>query len=87
MVLVDLGQLDEGIKLLKESYQNCDADRSKAINAAYLAIAEHRYGNDEIAKRYLEAAAKYDPKCLFLKRANAEILNQTSSALMQRATS
>jgi len=74
-VLVELGKLDEGIALLKDSFQKTDYAKGKASNAAYLAFAESRKGNRSKAEQYIEIAAKFDPECPLLQRARRDTGN------------
>ena len=76
MVLVDLGRLAEGIRLLKDSFLNGDTAKHRAVNAAYLANAKFRKGNTQSAQQYLDVATNLDSGCWLLKRAKAEILNK-----------
>jgi tetratricopeptide (TPR) repeat protein len=65
-VLVELGQVEEGILLLREAMQNDVDSQSKALNAVHIAFAERKRGNLEECKRYLESARALDPDCYLL---------------------
>lgn len=73
MVLVELGQLDEGIRLLMDALGKNEELQNKALNTAYLAIAEARMGNIIRAQQYLETTSQFDSDCLLLKRAQDEL--------------
>lgn len=65
--------MDEGITLLKQAVEENEEPRLKAIDAAYLAIAEARKGNLQCARQYLAAATQFDPTCLLLGLARSEL--------------
>lgn len=72
IVLVELSRMDEGITLLKQAVEENEEPRFKAIDAAYLAIAEARKGSLQRAKQYLAAATQFDPTCSLLRLAQNE---------------
>jgi hypothetical protein len=72
-VLVELGRPGEGLGLLREAMEKAHDKRTRAFAACYVAIGEHRRANREEAVRYLEAARKLDPDCLWLEKAGREI--------------
>ncbi len=72
-MLVELGQLQEGIALLEGSLAKSEEANSKASEACHLAIAETRRGDHPTARRYLDLARKLDPGCYMLPRAEAEL--------------
>ena len=67
-MLVAVGQVDEGISLLKESMEQIDVLNGKAQNACLLAEAEYLRGNPELGADYLTEARKLDPKCMLIPR-------------------
>jgi len=71
-VLVELGQIEQGIVLLQESMRDGESASSKAENACHIAVAEKKRGNMEECRRYLEMARSLDPDCLLLKKVSAE---------------
>jgi tetratricopeptide (TPR) repeat protein len=81
MVLVELGRIDEGIRLLKEALDRCERARDKALNAAYLAVAEARKGNRFQAQQYLETATQYHSDHPLIERAKDESFNQPSEKI------
>jgi tetratricopeptide (TPR) repeat protein len=81
MVLVELGRIDEGIRLLKEALERSEGARQKAINAAYLAVAEARKGNRIRAQQYLETATQYHFDHPLIERAKNESSNQSLNAI------
>ena len=72
MVLVELGRFDEAIPPLEEALEGNEELQNKALNAAYLAVAEVRKGNGIRAQQYLEIAEQYHSDCPLLKRAQHE---------------
>lgn len=72
-VLVELGKPAEGLGLLREAMEKAHEKHTRASAACYVAIGEHRRGNREEAVRYLEAARKLDPDCLWMEKAEREI--------------
>lgn len=53
-VLLEQGQIQPAIRLLKSAHESAEAmPRSKATNACYLALAESRRGNAEASEQYL----------------------------------
>jgi Tfp pilus assembly protein PilF len=71
-VLVELGQIQEGIILLRESMQDAESNAHKAENACLIALAEKKRGNREECQRYLDMARTFDPDFPFLKRFAAD---------------
>ncbi len=65
-VLVELGQLDEGIALLKRSMSLSPDKQAKALNACHIAIGELRRGNLEGARKYLVSAKTLDASCFLI---------------------
>lgn len=72
-ILMELGELDEGIALLKQAMEEHEKPYGKAIAAAYLAIAEARRGNIECAEQYLDTALQFDATCFLIGRARDEL--------------
>lgn len=72
-VLVAMGQMEDGIKLLKESFEKAESSRSKAENACHLAIANVRIGNRDQAEKYLKLARELDSSCPLIERAHTEV--------------
>ena len=72
-VLVEMGQLQEGVKLLKEAFEKHTVGYNKALNACYLAIAYFRMGDRQQAVNYLKLAVQLDSECSLLERAEAEL--------------
>ncbi len=76
IVLVEMGEYEEGIKLLKVAIEKHENLRSKALNACYLAIACARMGKYDQSDKYLKLARQFDLHCSLLERAEAELLNR-----------
>jgi tetratricopeptide (TPR) repeat protein len=79
-VLVAMGQFEEGIKLLKQSFEGAWSPRSKAENACHLALAHVRTGNQGDAQKYLEVARQLDSHCKLINRAEVELGGSVSLA-------
>ena len=79
-VLVAMGQLELGIKLLKESFEKAWTPRSKAENACHLAVAHARLGKHEEAGKYLKLAQQLDAQCRLIKRSEAELQKDEAAA-------
>jgi tetratricopeptide (TPR) repeat protein len=62
LVLVELGRLEEGIRLLKQSLERTRDDAGKASEAYHLGVGERRRGNHAESNRYFELARKLDPR-------------------------
>jgi tetratricopeptide (TPR) repeat protein len=75
-VLVAMGQLEAGIKLLKESFEKALTPRSKAENACHLTMAHARIGDRDQADNYLKLARQLDPQCRLIERAEVEFQNK-----------
>jgi len=68
-VLVELGQYEEGLHLLNDSVCEKGAlPRSKAVRAAYIALALQRQGKIQEANAFREQARSIDPRCPVLAR-------------------
>jgi tetratricopeptide (TPR) repeat protein len=72
-VLVEMGQLDEGIALLQEAMAKNTEAQGKAFEACYIAIGEKRRGNVAEGRRYLDMARSLDPRCPQIARAANEL--------------
>lgn len=68
-VLVELGRIEEGIVLLKQSISGHEDIHGKAENACFLAMAESKLGNFTAGQQYLDEARRYDSTCYMLERA------------------
>jgi tetratricopeptide (TPR) repeat protein len=65
-VLVEMGRLEEGIRLLKEALEKSKEGGGKASNAYHLAVAERKRGNESESHRYLQLTRKYNPHFFLL---------------------
>ena len=74
-VLVEIGQLDEGIALLKKSMALHGEKQGKALNACHIAIGELRRGDLNEAHKYLSTARTLDPKCFLLEEVEAQLMS------------
>lgn len=73
MVLTELGQLDEGMPLLQQAFQEHQDAEGKATCACFLALAEIRQGHSEEARTYVETAQQLDPDCFALEKVLKEL--------------
>ena len=72
-VLIELGQIDEGVWHVEQALRYNYPGTSKALNACYLAIAEVRRRDYSKALDYLDEAKRRDPKCRLIERAVMEL--------------
>ena len=72
-VLVEIGQIEGGIKLLTEAFNKHATPSNRASTACYLAIAYARMGDRVRAEKYLGLTKQLDPKCPLIARAQAEL--------------
>ena len=79
-VLVAMGRLEEGLKLLRESMAQASIPGDKAQNACLIAEAESRLGNYSVARNYLDEARRLEPGCLLLERAESILRREEVSA-------
>lgn len=72
-VLIELGQVGEGVSLLKKSMSLHPDKQGKALNACHIALGEFRRGETIEAHKYLVTAQTLDPGCMLLPRVKAEL--------------
>jgi len=72
-VLVEHGELNEGIALLERAFKETEDVLAKAENACFLAVAECRRGDSTRAKHYLALAEKLNPASFLLPRAQSAV--------------
>lgn len=72
-VLVEIGNLDEGIKLLERALAKNHESSAKALNACYIALALAKKGLPLEAEERLRQARKLHPKCPLIARMEREI--------------
>ena len=68
IVLVELGQYDEGVALLEDALRKHPDKWGKAINASYLGVAAERRGHASESHSFFAMARKLDPHCPLLAR-------------------
>jgi hypothetical protein len=68
-LLIELGQIDEGVPLVEQALWEHDKASDKSLNACYLAIAMIERGDSPNGRKYIELARKHDPNCPLLERA------------------
>jgi hypothetical protein len=71
-VLVEKGEIVQGLALLRSAMNAADRDQSKACCACFIAIGERRAGNEAVAQAMLAQARRLDPRCEVLARAERE---------------
>jgi hypothetical protein len=71
--LLELGQTEEALRLLRDSMEQHDDPAGKAENACFIAIGAAQLGNLVQSRSYLEEARKLAPKCFLLERAEAAL--------------
>jgi tetratricopeptide (TPR) repeat protein len=72
-VLIELGQLEEGIALLKKSMSLSADKQNKALNACHIAIGELRRGDPDAACRYLATAKALDSSCFLVPNVESQM--------------
>jgi tetratricopeptide (TPR) repeat protein len=67
-VLVENGQIEEGIKLLEAALAENELTTDRAFNACYLALASIKLHNLRASRQYLEEARQLDADCPLIQR-------------------
>jgi hypothetical protein len=75
-VLVELGQFEEGIALLKKAMSLHIDKQGKAANACHIAIGEWRRGNPGAARKYLATAITLDPKSFLVPFVESQMMTE-----------
>lgn len=75
-VLVQVGDLQDGIPMLEEVFRKTKSNFDRAFSAAFLARAHHQLGNDSLVQQWLAEFTKTDPPPALQKR--LELLFQNS---------
>ncbi len=84
--MVELGEIDDGLKLLQAAFYNCQNNSFDiAIIASLLAIAEKRRGNELESDKYLRTAEEADPACPLLRNALSEELSEVRAESLSPA--
>jgi tetratricopeptide (TPR) repeat protein len=78
-VLVELGQFEAGIDLLKRSMSLNVDKQSKALNACHIAVGEFRRGNPGVARKFLATAKTLDPNCFLVPYVESLMRNEDVS--------
>jgi Tfp pilus assembly protein PilF len=73
-VLVELGQFEEGIALLKRAMSLHVDKQGKAANACHIAIGEWRRGNPSTARKYLATARTLDSKSFLIPYVESQMM-------------
>jgi tetratricopeptide (TPR) repeat protein len=80
-VLVELGQIEEGIALLTKAMSLHPDKQGKALNACHIALGEFRRGQAAEAHKYLVTAQTLDPDCVLLPRVKTELSGSGTTGL------
>jgi hypothetical protein len=67
-VLIELGDLQQGIKMLTSVFENSSSEFDKAISAAYLALGELRKGDPGKGRDWLEKSGALRPDLPIFRR-------------------
>jgi hypothetical protein len=67
-ILVDIGRIDEGKAMLIQVLEKTESLFDKSYTNIFLALAEKKQGNLDLARDYADRSAKLDPNCPALKR-------------------
>ncbi|MEO7300005.1 MAG: hypothetical protein ABI042_15670 [Verrucomicrobiota bacterium] len=68
IVLIELQQYDEGLKMLYRAIKQHTERPARALNACYIAIAQARRGKLGESRNFFAMAKKLDPNCSLLER-------------------
>jgi hypothetical protein len=79
-VLVERGDLRDGIPLLEASLREAEEPWGRAQSACFLAIAEARRGNAEAAADYVRLARQLHAECFLIPRAEQALRGVTAGA-------
>jgi tetratricopeptide (TPR) repeat protein len=77
-VLVELGQVEAGLELLKTALKKSPKKYNKAQHACGIALGELKRGRPLDAQKYLDAARQFDPQCTQLERVAFKIENAST---------
>jgi tetratricopeptide (TPR) repeat protein len=83
-VLLELGQLDEGLASLKKSMSLHPDKHGKALNACHVAIGELRRGDREMARKYLASAKMLDPNCTLIADVESQMAKSRDNSVTSR---
>jgi hypothetical protein len=67
-VLIERGEVEDGLLLVRQAFDANEDPRLKALNACYIALAEYKRGNQMNASAQLELARGLDPDCMLLEK-------------------
>jgi hypothetical protein len=71
--MIERGQVEEGLLLVRQALIGNDDPRLKALNACYIALGEAKRGNLSEARQYLDRARQLDPECKLLNKADEQV--------------
>lgn len=80
-VLVEMGQPDEGIALLKKSMSMHPDKQGKALNACHIALGELQRGDANAAHQYLATAKALDPHCFLTRDVEARLAHSATLSI------
>ncbi len=72
-VLIELGQINEGMVLLKKVYELLTSPEDQAFGLCYMALGEKRRGEKMQGMQYLAEARTKDADCLLLEKTEREL--------------
>ncbi len=77
-ILIETGRLEEGMSILQEVMDKDPSAFDRAISASFLALAELKRNNVDVAAEWLRKSRDLDPNCGSLKRIEALLRSATS---------
>lgn len=77
-ILIETGRLEEGMSMLQEVMDKDPSAFDRAISASFLALAELKRNNVDVAAKWLRKSRDLDPNCGSLKRIQALLRSATS---------
>ena len=77
-VLIETGRLEEGVSMLQEVMDKDPSAFDRAISASFLALAELKRNNLDLAAEWLRKSRELDPNCGSVKRIEALLRSATS---------
>ena len=72
-VLIELGEIDDGISLLQQAFEENEEPANRAFNASFLAMGFIRKGMIAEAQQMLQEAKALDAECRLLERVRDEL--------------
>ena len=79
-VLIEQGEIEQGIELLLQSIASSDLRPNQALNACLIAVGKAQQGNSKLAQEYFRFARHLDPACELLKKSEERIQSHATEA-------